>query len=164
MKEINKNGQKLQLSIYTNDIIPKEKMKHLLVDNGIKICPPVAYDKVPEIIAENDVQVFVESMEGKNMAIARLSFSTKIIDYIQSGKCILAVGPKDVAPIEYFRNEDAALVASTKEGLMQVLLRLTDESVIRQYAEKAVACGKRNHDREMMHTRIYSIIQSVSRG
>ena len=164
MKEINKNGQKLQLSIYTNDIIPKEKMKHLLVDNGIKICPPVAYDKVPVIIAENDVQVFVESMEGKNMAIARLSFSTKIIDYIQSGKCILAVGPKDVAPIEYFRNEDAALVASTKEGLMQVLLRLTDESVIRQYAEKAVACGKRNHDREMMHTRIYSIIQSVSRG
>lgn len=164
MKEINKNGQKLQLSIYTNDIIPKEKMKHLLVDNGIKICPPVAYDKVPEIIAENDVQVFVESMEGKNMAIARLSFSTKIIDYIQSGKCILAVGPKDVAPIEYFRNEDAALVASTKEGLMQVLLRLTDESVIRQYAEKAVACGKRNHDREMMHTQIYSIIQSVSRG
>ena len=163
MKEINKNGQKLQLSIYTNDVIPKEKKKRLLIDNGVKILLPVTYDRVPKIIAENDVQVFVESMEGKKMSIARLSFSTKIIDYIQSGKCILAVGPKDVAPIEYFKNEDAALVATTKEELMLMLLQLTDEFVIRQYAEKAIACGKRNHDREMMHKRIYSIIRSVPR-
>lgn len=163
MKEINKNGQKLQLSIYTNDVIPKEKKKRLLIDNGVKILLPVTYDRVPKIIAENDVQVFVESMDGKKMSIARLSFSTKIIDYIQSGKCILAVGPKDVAPIEYFKNEDAALVATTKEELMLMLLQLTDEFVIRQYAEKAIACGKRNHDREMMHKRIYSIIRSVPR-
>lgn len=163
MKEINKNGQKLQLSIYTNDVIPKKKKKRLLIDNGVKILPPVTYDRVPKIIAENDVQVFVESMDGKKMSIARLSFSTKIIDYIQSGKCILAVGPKDVAPIEYFKNEDAALVATTKEELMLMLLQLTDEFVIRQYAEKAVACGMRNHDREMMHKRIYSIIRSVPR-
>ena len=120
-------------------------------------------DKVPAIIAENDVLVFTESMDGKNMSVARLSFSTKIIDYIQSGKCILAVGPKDVAPIEYFKNEDAAIVATNKKELMDALVLLTDQTVIHEYAEKAIACGKRNHDRKKMHNTIYSILCNVAK-
>lgn len=162
MKEINKDGLKIRLSIYTNSIVSESDKKRLLVDAGVELCPPVSYAKVPEIIADSDVQVFTESMDGKNMSIARLSFSTKIIDYIQSGKCILAVGPKDVAPIEYFKKEDAALVATTKDELMQSLLKLTDRNVIREYAEKAVACGKRNHDITIMHDRIYSIIRNTA--
>ncbi|HIX22809.1 MAG TPA: hypothetical protein H9984_10775 [Candidatus Parabacteroides faecavium] len=164
MKEINKNGQRLQLSIYTNSFISKKDKKRILIDDGVRLYPPVAYNEVPEIIAGSDVLVFTESLDGKNMSVARLSFSTKIIDYIQSGKCILAVGPKDVAPIEYFRNEDAALVASSKEELMAKLMQLTDETVIRKYAEKAIVCGKRNHDKIRMHKRIYSIIRNVAKS
>lgn len=162
MKEINKGHQKLQLSIYTNSFIFEEEKKQLLCDSGVRLCPPISFDKVPEIIAENDVQVFTESMDGKDMSVARLSFSTKIIDYIQSGKCILAVGPKDVAPIEYFKKEDAAIVATNMEELMASLLKLTNEDIIREYAKKAIACGKRNHDRTMMHDKIYSKIRDVA--
>lgn len=163
MKAINKNGQKLTLSVYTNSVISESDKKRLLCDSGVQLLPPVSFAKVPDIIAENDVQVFTESLDGRFMSVARLSFSTKIIDYIRSGKCILAVGPKDVAPIEYFKNEDAALVATTKDELMDCLLRLTDENVIREYAGKAVECGKRNHDEAIMHNRIYSILEQVAK-
>lgn len=162
LKVINKERQKLQLSIYTNTYISEEDKKRLLCDSGVRLCPPVSFDKVPDIIAENDVQVFTESMDGKDMLVARLSFSTKIIDYIQSGKCILAVGPKDVAPIEYFKNEDAAIVATNMDELMNSLSKLTNEDLIREYAEKTIACGKRNHDRKKMHNAIYSKISEVA--
>lgn len=163
MKVINENRQKLQLAIYTNSYISDEDKKRLLIDDGVQLFPPVSYDKVPAIIADNDVLVFTESMDGKNMSVARLSFSTKIIDYIQSGKCILAVGSKDVAPIEYFKNEDAAIVATNKKELMDALVLLTDQTVIHEYAEKAIACGKRNHDRKKMHNTIYSILCNVAK-
>ena len=163
MKVINENRQKIQLAIYTNSYISDEDKKRLLIDDGVQLFPPVSYDKVPAIIADNDVLVFTESMDGKNMSVARLSFSTKIIDYIQSGKCILAVGPKDVAPIEYFKNEDAAIVATNKKELMDALVLLTDQTVIHEYAEKAIACGKRNHDRKKMHNTIYSILCNVAK-
>lgn len=162
MKQINCDGEKLQLSVYTNSVVSESDKRRLLCDNSVKLYPPVSYDKVPDVIAENDVQVFTESMNGKHMSVARLSFSTKIIDYIQSGKCILAIGSHDVAPIEYFKNEDAALVATNKAELLQALLRLTDEQVIREYANKAIECGKRNHDIVKMRQTIYSVIQNVA--
>lgn len=163
MKEINMDEQKLQLSIYTNDVISEENHKRLLIDDGVKLCPPVTYSQVPEIISNCDVQVFVESLYSKNMSVARLSFSTKIIDYICSGKCILAVGPKDVAAIEYFKNEDAALVATSKMELMECLNKLSEPDVIKEYAEKAVACGKQSHDRKLMDRKIYSTIKKTAK-
>lgn len=163
IKAINKDRQKLQLAIYTNSYISDEDKRRLLIDEGVQLFPPVSYDKVPAIIEDSDVLVFTESMDGKNMLVARLSFSTKIIDYIQSGKCILAVGPKEVAPIEYFKNEDAAIVATNKKELMDALVLLTDHTVIREYAEKAVDCGKRNHDRKKMNNAIYSTLCNVAK-
>lgn len=164
LKEINKDRHKIQLSIYTNDYISEESRKILLVDNSVKLCPSVPYNKVSEIIHNSDVQVFVESLDGKNMSVARLSFSTKIIDYISSGKCILALGPQKIAPIEYLKNEDAAIVATSKKELMDSLLKLINPEVIHEYAEKAVICCKRNHDRRMMNERIYSVLEKVAFG
>ncbi len=124
--------------------------------------PPVPYSDVLKIIADNDVQVFTESMNGKNVAVARLSFSTKIVDYLGSGKCIFAIGPENIAPIEYFKEEDAALIATNKDEMMKCLKMLLDDSVVREYAEKAVDCCKRNHDSSFMQNLIYSTLQNIA--
>ena len=162
LREINQDGVKIQLSVYTNTDISDVNKKRLMCADGVMLFPPVAYDTVPDIISENDVQVFTESLDGENMSVARLSFSTKIVDYLQSGKCILAVGPKDVAPIEYFQTEDAALVATSKQELRDCLLRLSNEMTIKEYANKAIQCCKRNHDSRNMHKLIYMILNDVA--
>jgi hypothetical protein len=163
IKEINKNKKNLELSIYTSNYISQKNKKRLLVDSEVKLCHPVSYNEVYEVIQNNDVQVFVESLKGANTTIARLSFSTKIVDYLGSGKCILAVGPRNIAPIEYFQNEDAALVATSKAELKESLLKLCSPTIVIEYAEKAKKCGIRNHDRIQMQNLIYSILENTAK-
>jgi len=121
----------------------------------------VPYNEVPALIKNSDVQVFVESLEGTKSKIARLSFSTKIIDYLTSGKCILAVGSPELAPIEYFKNEDAALVATNKTEIPNVLLQLIDSEIVNGYAKKAMDCGIRNHERNKLDNQLISILESI---
>lgn len=163
LKKINSNGVKLQLSIYTNNQISDELKSKLLVSGSVFLCDPVPYTEVQKVIADNDIVVFVESFDPRFCKVARLSFSTKICDYLASGKCILAVGPEDSAPIEYFSEEDAALVATSTEKIEEQIIRLSDQKVVEEYAHKAHDCALRNHDRKRMDEIIYSKLQKLAK-
>lgn len=162
LKKINFNGVKLQLSIYTNNQISVKLKTQLLVPGSVKLCDPVPYSEVQNVIADNDIVVFVESFDPRFCKVARLSFSTKICDYLASGKCILAVGPEDSAPVEYFKEEDAALVATSEEGIEEQIMRLSNQKVVEDYARKAHACALRNHDRKQMNETIYNKLIELS--
>ena len=80
-----------------------------------------------------------------------MSFSTKLTDYFANGKCILAIGSEDIAPIEYLREEDAALVASTQQQIGRWLQSIVDNpELIAQFARKAYECGLKNHSEKMV--------------
>ena len=114
------------------------------------------------MIAENDVVVFVETFDPKQNRLARLSFSTKISDYLRSGKCVFAVGPSDIAPIEYFINEDAALVATDEESILGCIKQVVNPSIVREYAKKANACVRKNHDRNKMNEIVYDKLTKIA--
>ena len=138
---INKEEIKIQFSIYTSNQIPAEVLSYWQKLEFINVEKPVPYSEVPRVIEENDVLVFVESFEKKSKSVARLSFSTKITDYLASDRCIMGIGPSDIAPIEYLKEEDAALIVSDLSQLEQVLTDL-NEDIINYYAEKAYQLGK----------------------
>lgn len=163
LKKINADGVKLQLSIYTNNQISDDLKSRLLVPGSVFLCEPVPYTEVQNVIAYNDIVVFVESFDPRFCKVARLSFSTKICDYLASGKCILAVGPEDSAPIEYFSEEDAALVATSTEKIEEQIIRLSDQKVVEEYAQKAHDCALRNHDRKRMNEIIYNKLIKLAR-
>jgi hypothetical protein len=106
-------------------------------------------------MAENDVVVFVESFEPQFCNVARLSFSTKICDYLASGKCILAIGPGNIAPIEYLVEENAAVVASTKNEVMKAIIGLANIETVKKYIDQARKCTAKNHNRQRMNELIY---------
>lgn len=160
ISKINTDGIKIQLDIYTGDYITQHHRDKLDVP-GVYIHGLVPYSQVPEINLNSDVQVFVEAISGKQKDIARLSFSTKIIDYIASGKCIFAVGSQNIAPIEYFKNEDAALIATTQEEIDECIMKLLTPGIIEVFANKAIECGRRNHNREKMDDLIFSKLNEV---
>lgn len=162
LEKINADGVKIQLYIYTNNPIGEDEKKQLLVKNSVFLMPPVPYTEVPRIMTENDVLVFVESFEPRFCNVARLSFSTKICDYLTGNKCILAIGPTNIAPIEYFKDEDAAIVATTKEEIIMAINKLSDKSVVEQYIIKARECLVRNHNRENMDNIIYNKLLDLS--
>jgi hypothetical protein len=155
LKTINSNGIKVQLSIYTNNKIPEDLKSKLLIKDSVVLCTPVPYSEVPSVISQNDVVVFVESLDSRYSRVARLSFSTKITDYLASNKCVLAIGPGNSAPIEYLKDQDAALVATNIEDIEKQILKLSSPGVIKEYAQKAYDCALRNHDKSTMDEKVY---------
>lgn len=161
-QKINRNGIRITLDIYTTDSLTDEQNK-LLNCNGCSVKGALTLEQVKVVQKEADILVFVESLEEKFKNTARLSFSTKITDYLRSGKCIFAIGDKDIAPIDYFNRYDSAVVATTYEEIQDKLTELVNASeMILKYAKKAYDCGVEHHERGRMDSiLIHTIVQAT---
>jgi hypothetical protein len=105
----------------------------------------------------------MEDVLGPDRHVARLSFSTKLTDYMASGRAILAVAAEDVAPFEYLSDEDAALCASSSHQVTCQLQRMVaDSSVVTEYGKRAYDCGRRNHDAQLIRRRLSDTIDSLA--
>ncbi len=165
LEKINANGERMRLDIYTTDTLTAEQEAALnRGSSGVR--GALTLDGVAEVQREADVLVFVESLERKFKNTARLSFSTKITDYLRSGKCIFAVGGEDIAPIDYFNRYGAAITASSYEEIAEKLFSLADDSsLIASYARAAYDCGVAHHSAEEMHRLLVdTIAQAASIG
>ena len=160
LQEVNKDAIKVVFSIYTNNEIPRETRDKWQSLSFVHVEKPVPYSEVPNVISQNDILLFVESFQKEQKSVARLSFSTKITDYLASGKCIMGIGPSDIAPIEYLREEDAAIIVSDMSEITGVLNRLSEE-VVRNYARKSYELGKKNHNKDFVHKTITEGLQSI---
>lgn len=160
-KEINKYSTKITLDIYTTDSLSKEQTL-ALNRNGCMVKGSLTHEEVKAVQKEADVLVFVESLENKFKNTARLSFSTKITDYLRSGKCIFAIGDKNIAPIDYFERYDSAITATSYEEISTKLNRLTQTpNIVLEYAKKAHDSGVRLHDRKLMDSVFIKTIEAA---
>lgn len=161
-KRINQNGIKIVLDIYTTDSLTDEQNK-LLNRNGCSVKGALTLKQVKMVQKEADILVFVESLEKKFRDTARLSFSTKITDYLRSGKCIFAIGDKNIAPIDYFNRYDSAVTATSYEQILEKLIELVeDPGVVSQYAKKAYDCGVEHHERGRMDSILIHTIEQAN--
>ena len=151
LEEINQNEIKAELDIYTTDNVTEEQNKQLN-RNGCSVKGALTLQQVKEVQNNADILVFVESLEKKFKNTARLSFSTKITDYLKSGKCIFAIGDKRIAPIDYFNKYDSAITATDYKQISVKLKELIDNpNMIKEYARKGYDCGVEHHERKKMN-------------
>jgi hypothetical protein len=161
---INANGLKITLDIYTTDI-PDKKQSLLLNRNGCEIKGALDLNEVKKVQQEADILVFAESITHSGSSIARLSFSSKITDYLKSGRCIFAVGAKDIAPIDYFIRNDAAVVCNSEREIAVMLDELIDNPAkIIDYGRKAFECGRKNHEKTMIDHKLKVLLGDAAFG
>lgn len=160
-ESINRDGIKIVLDIYTTDSLTDEQNR-VLNRNGCAVKGALTLEQVKAVQKEADVLVFVESLEKKFRNTARLSFSTKITDYLRSGKCIFAIGDKDIAPIDYFRRYDSAVTATSYEQISEKVTELVNTpDLVLEHAKKAYDCGVEHHERKRMDSiLIHTIVQA----
>lgn len=161
---INKIDGKAKLYIYSQTEPKEEILRH--INNGHShFCGRIGRDEVIKVLQEADVVVFAEALEGKEANVAKLSFSTKITDYIANRKCVLAIGKDYIAPIDYFRRNDAAIIANTMSEIFEQVKRIVENpSLIDEYGEKAFNCAVRNHEKGMMNKRfIDTMLRAVEK-
>lgn len=160
LEVINAEGVKAELDVYTGSYIPPEDQAKL--SEHVHMKGVVSQQEVLQLQKQADILLFAEAMTGEHSRIARLSFSTKLTDYLHSGKCILAAGAADVAPMEYLRKENAALCVSSEEELLQVLQRITaDPELISRTACSGYACGRKNHSRDMINEKVTETFRKI---
>ena len=146
IRSINKDGQKVILDIYTPTSLSAKMKARLDVPGCCNLNGFIPQEEVIHEQEKADILLFVESFSSRHLT-ARLSFSTKITDYLSAGKCIWAIGNEDLAPIDYLASEDAALVSTHPEGILHTLRKMVEQSdIISSYAQNAYDCGCRNHN------------------
>jgi glycosyltransferase involved in cell wall biosynthesis len=146
-------GAQLHLDIYTQTPQTRRMKKKLNIPHACTLHSAVPQSEVFRLQKEADILLFVESFEAAGR-FARLSFSTKITDYLSSGRAIWAIGPSDLAPIEYFEKNACALVSSGKNNIEADLRKWLDNaSLLSEYAARALDCARKNHDEKMIRER-----------
>lgn len=146
LEKINENGEKITLDIFSTTV-PDDKTLKMLNSNGCHFRGRVPKSEVDGIQESADVVIFVESLEKEHRMDARLSFSTKLTDYFKNGKCIFAIGDKEIAPIIYLRENDCAVIANEYSEIEERLRSLIDDpEKIKAYSRKAFECGIKNHN------------------
>ena len=143
---VNQAGKKAELHIYSNSGLNARKMRCLNDGQNSFLHKAVSYEDLMVEYKRSDIAVHVESFDLKNRLITRMSFSTKIIDCMNSGCAILAIGPDTQAGIAYLKENDAAICVNDVRkisGFVENLL--ADPNLILEYAEKAKRLGIKNH-------------------
>lgn len=147
IQKINKDGHQMELTIYTPTPLTAKMKKELNIPGCIKTAGRIPYAEVVKRQRQADILVHVEPTDLKNKFSAYHGLSTKLVDYMEVGKPILAYGLEMQASIAHLKKHDAALVASTEDELVQNLRMLcNDQHILQEYGEKAWKCGKKNHD------------------
>ncbi|MDO9154304.1 MAG: glycosyltransferase [Paludibacter sp.] len=122
----------------------------------------ISADQVSDALNNADIVLHVESFKKNEKMKTRLSFSTKIVDCLASGWCVMDIGWHEAASIDYFIQNDAALVAFDEKSIAEQLKKVVENpDLLNEYAQKAWECGKRNHQIEDIQHNLYKDIYSL---
>lgn len=112
------------LEIYSQTHIDKKIKKAFSSCHSLYFKGSISKNEISKVQMDSDFLVHVEGFDKKSIFETRMSFSTKIIDYIMMRKPIFAIGPLSVNSISYLNDNKLALVASDKHEIQSALSKI----------------------------------------
>lgn len=110
INEINQTSQiKSEIKVFTNTSISSE-IKKCFNNNNIVYGGSLQGDELIKKMNATDILLHVESTDKYYRSITRLSISTKIPEYLQTGNCILAFGPLELSSIKLIETNNIGVV------------------------------------------------------
>ncbi|MBA5247442.1 hypothetical protein H1R16_04105 [Marnyiella aurantia] len=144
-----KYGVKFQFDIYTQTTPSTADISKFNKYQNCSLNKPVPYSEVERLQSQYDILIYPESFRARYIRITRLSFSTKATDYLASGKMIWAIGPKHIAPMEYFATNHCALVSTSRATIFKDLGKIANDKVnSEELIKNARKCCMLFHDEE----------------
>lgn len=161
LNEINKDGEKIILEVYSGDRPTSQMRKVLSEENSIYFKGRVTPEELTFIYKKADIALHVESFDKANKLRTRLSFSTKIVDLMTTGCAIMAIAWEEHAALKYLKDNDAAICIASKEFILPTLSNLVNNpDIIAEYGIKAFEIGQRNHEKTKTQNFIRDLFQS----
>ena len=142
---LNKLDSSVLLDVYSDESRP-EILKHLTEENGIRFHGAASASEVRRIEAESHILLLAESQDPALLERLRYSLSTKVAEYLGSGRCMLAYGPKEAGSISYLLAEGGLCVATSPVELEEKLREVLTSPEARQtYAKAQLVLAEKNH-------------------
>ncbi|MCR4594329.1 MAG: hypothetical protein K5761_04685 [Clostridiales bacterium] len=163
LERINADGEKFSLDIYTNTALTDGQKKKLDSYEFSSLFPPVGYEELKKIQADADILLHAEAFDLRERLSVHQSFSTKIVDYLASNRCILAIGDKSCSSIDYFLRNNCGAVADSKDRIEDALLDLYEHpEKMESFEDAAWKSGQEHHQRDKMQKDLYdNIVRTV---
>lgn len=163
INSINELAQKnvhFKLDIYTGSAISD---KLIVKDNeNVKLNGLISYDELIVLQKKYDVLLNVESFDKIDIERVKLSFSTKIVDYLYSGNFILTIGPKEVNSVSYLLDNEASLCIINPKNITSTLENLyLNQNLMYEFSNKSIRLGKENHDSLNMQKKVTDTINNL---
>lgn len=92
--------------------------------NKTKFLIDIKHEEIEKYYSTVDALLFVENAPKENLNYLKYSMSTKIPEYLSSGLPIICYAKPDIACYEYFKRTKSALLATTKEEVIQAIEKI----------------------------------------
>jgi len=152
LKEINTEEKlEMKLNIYSSKPVEETLLKKFDDHPCINFRGTVNEKQIIDEMQKYDVLVHVESFDKKMISKTRLSISTKIPEYLASGKVILGVGPEELSSIKYLKKLGFTFLAEKfDKNLIKQKLKemLAQKDRFYEIGRKAILTAKANHSIE----------------
>lgn len=147
LRKINKNGVKMRLTVFSGTKVTDEQISCINDGASAVFAGQKPFEEVKKLLNHADITLHVESFEPQMQKIVRYSFSTKIIDCLQSGNTMLVVGPKNIASVEYPRRIPGAIVVDDTNKLHdELLLIISNPTLLIDSAMQTHAYAVKHHE------------------
>ena len=116
-KVMEKAGLKNELHVYARGSFKRSNK----IPQNLKFKGFVPYEKTIELMKQYSALVFVEGFSKDVIDRIRFSLSSKVSDYLSSGKPVIAFGPEEAGSIRFFKETNSAITAQSSEELIKIL-------------------------------------------
>ena len=165
LEYINSSVPKATLEIYTGATITPELDKKLNREGSSQIMGARSYNEIKQIMHDADVVLHVESFDSNTIDIVKYSFSTKIIDCLQSGSQIVGIGPKGIASIDYLQQIDGVIVIDKKDSISSEVIKLINSAdMISDRVKEIRRYAIEHHDIHAVQKKIKGRIRKMLRN
>ncbi|MEU4398935.1 glycosyltransferase family protein [Micromonospora orduensis] len=159
------DGLAVRLTIHAPEKDLTRYGRHFAHLERVRLGPSLASDEVPAALRSADVLVHIESFDEEIRRYTRYSVSTKIPQYLASGRPILGYGPAEVASMDHIRAANAGVIVGTNDqaALVGDLTRLCRDAALRQrLARNGVDFARQEHAKDSVAARFAATLRSAT--
>lgn len=162
MRKINKDGVKMVLDIYTNNPLDQKMQRALNDGSTSSVHKAVSMTELMNIYHQSDVALHAESFDLTYRYVVCMSFSTKIVDCLDSGCAVMAICDEKQAGGSYLRRNNCAICVHDTEQIETVLNSIIAQSdQLIQMQHKAFEIGRKYHLQENITRELINDFESL---
>ena len=143
-KSIKENCKNGKLYVYTNKE-NKVLYEKNFVNLPVKFMPAVPHDQIEDVLKSASVLVHAEVSSTVLEGFFKHSISTKVPEYMATGRPFLFYAPKTMGVYQYLEENKAALVVGSREELDKIVVEIDNGKDYSDIISNAFNLAKTNH-------------------